>query len=791
MAPYEVDFLLLGGGAASAVAAATLRCEGATGSILIVSAEAVPPYFRPQLSKQYLLGVPGESLRPMYAPGFYQEQAIQLALNTRATSLDTAKKLLTTSDGREIQYGQLLIATGGRPKRLGVPGADLPGIHYLRNKEDCEAVQGAASRATRAVVIGGSFLGIEIAMSLIELGLGVTVIEEGGTILPHLESPILSDFFRHQAEEKGVSVVTHDTVMAFHGRHRVEEVETRSGLRLPCDLVVISIGVGPAAEFLEGSGIVREKEEGWIVVDELLRTSDPNVFAAGDVVDFYDPVFGQRRHIEHWDNAIKQGRLAAKNMLGRRLRYDEISYFFCEIGDIIFDVLGMPEGADERISRGTLDPLSFALFYLKDDVPRALFSVGRPVDETRLAEGLIRYRVNMLTLKDALKDPDYPLDRIPTQTVLILQGGGAMGAFECGVVKALEEERIFSDIVAGISIGALNGAIIAGNPRHATPALESFWSELAVTTPRVPFQEMRRAAVATNILMFGVPRFFRPRWMPPFDAMFQPPWNWTSYYDASPVKELISKYVDFSKLKESPVRLLVGAVNVATAELEVFDSYVDELTPDHILASGSLPPGFSWTIVNGKAYWDGGIVSNSPLDMVIDRCGPDGKRVFIVDLFSGEKPLPTNMMEILARRDEIVYAERVHNDLRTRELVNAYRGLIDEILGQVEPGALAKIKHRPRYIQLMGNGARTSITRFVRAGPADETSARDYDFSEEAIRFNQTEGYNVVKQVLAPAAPAPAEEKPPPRSEAVSMSGTAAAAERALVPEPTPGQETD
>jgi len=758
MVPCEVDFLLIGGGPASATAAETLRREGATGSILLLSAEDAAPYFRPHLSKHYLLGCQGEEMNFIHKDSFYHEENIQLALSTRATSIDVARQLVGTSSGQQIHYGKLLIATGATPKPIVAPGADLPGIHYLRTKAECEAIRSAASCAKRAIVLGASFLGMEIAMSLVELDLDVTVIECGETILPHLESPTLSAFFRQHAEEKGAAVMTQDTIVAFHGDNRVQEVETQSGLRLPCDFVVVSIGVMPATQFLQGSGIVLD--EGRVVVDELLRTNDPNVFAAGDVVNFYDPVFARRRHIEHWDNAIKQGRLAAKNMLGRRLRYDEVSYFFCEIGDVSFDVLGMTEEADEWVSRGTLDSMSLALFYLKDDVPRALFSVGRPADETRLAEGLIRYRVNVLNLKDELKDPHFTLDGIPTQTVLILQGGGALGAFECGVVKALEEERIFPDIVAGVSIGALNGAIIAGNPRHATSALEAFWANLAVTTPRVPFVEMRRAAVATNILMFGVPRFFKPRWMTPFDALFESPWNWTSYYDTSPLKQLISKYVDFKTLKESPVRLLTAAVNVTTSALEVFDSYVDELTPDHILASGSLPPGFSWTVIDGKPYWDGGIVSNSPLDLVIDRCGPDGKRVFIVDLFSGHKPLPTNMIEVLARRDEIVYSERVRSDLHIRELVDAYRGLIDEILAEVAPGVLAKIKHRPHYIQLMGNGARTSITRFVRTGPVDEPSSRDYDFSEESIRFNQSEGYTLVKQVLAAAPPARMDDAP-------------------------------
>ena len=330
----------------------------------------------------------------------------------------------------------------------------------------------------------------------------------------------------------------------------------------------------------------------------------------------------------------------------------------------------------------------------------------------------------------------------------MLQGGGALGAFECGVVKALESENIFPDVVAGVSIGALNGAIIAANPRHATEALESFWRELTVVSPPLPFEDVRRAAVAARILMFGVPNFFKPRWLPPFEGAFE---AWTSFYDVSPMRRLITKYVDFKTLKSSPVRLLVGAVDVVAGRLDVFDSYVDDLTPDHVLASGSLPPGFPWSVVDGKAYWDGGIVSNSPLDLVTERIGHDGKEVYIVDLFSGASPLPNNLAEVLARRDEIVYAERVHNDLRVRELSDAYRDMIAYILSGVDVDTRRRVEQLPSFIQLMGDGAATHITRFQRPRTPGEPSSRDYDFSFEAITRHQAEGYDLVKKTLEDA----------------------------------------
>ncbi|MDT3680589.1 MAG: FAD-dependent oxidoreductase [Burkholderiaceae bacterium] len=742
----HVDFLLLGGGLASATAAETLRTEQAAGSILIVSDETVAPYHRPPLSKEVLRDADVESRIAINPPTFYRDNAIRLRLSSRVVAVDPAEHSITIATGERIGYGRLLIATGATPKRPVAPGAELAGIHTLHYLADAQAIRQSAAGARRAVVLGGSFLGMEVAMALVDLGITVTLVENGPVLLPRLKAPLVSAYFERHAANRGVRVLLDDTVVAFHGRERVQEVQTASGRRLPCDLVVAGIGVEPASAFLNGSGVAME--DGRIVVDALLATNAPDVFAAGDVTTFDDPVFARRRHIEHWDNAVKQGRLAARNMLGRRLPYDEVSYFFGDIGEIGFNVVGAPDEGQEWIERGDLDAGSFALFYLRDDVPRALFSIDRPADETRLVEGWIRHRMNVATIKDRLHDPSFALDRIPPQTALILQGGGALGAFECGVVKALEEERIFPDIVAGVSIGALNGAIIASNPQHATEALEAFWADLSVAVVPLPFGCGERAAAATQILTFGVPGFFTPRWIPALGTLPSLPSNWTSYYDTAPMRDLLAKYVDFPSLGTSPVRLLISAVNVETAAFEVFDSYVDEITADHVIASGSLPPGFPWTLVDGKAYWDGGIVSNSPLDLVNERCGPDGKRVFIVDLFSGSSPLPTNMTEVLLRRDEIVYSERVRSDLRHREKVGAYRKLIGRILERMEPAEAARIRHRPEYIQLMGDGAATRITRFARNAGSRRSASLHYDFSAATIRMHLAEGYAVAREIL-------------------------------------------
>ena len=743
-APTTVDYLIVGGGVAGATAADTLRREGATGTITILSAEQTPPYHRPRLSKSYLLGTTDVEQMLVHSRDFYSTQKIELHLGALVTAVDTAQRKVRILSGETIKFGQLLLAPGATPTPSEAPGHALQGVFYLRRREDADAIRAAAKAGHKAVVVGAGYLGMEVAFTLQELGLAVTLIESSPRLLPLLEAPEISTFFRSVAEKRGIEIRLEDTVKRYTGEDRLEGIETQGGDASPVDLAVVASGVVPCTQFLDGSGVALD-EKGFIQADAMLRTSAEGVFAAGDAVNFYDPVFACRRNVEHWDNAVRQGRLAARNMLGHRERFDEVSYFYCMIGDLSFDVVGMPEAGERRVARGSLDERSFALFYLADGVPKALFSLGRPASETRLAESLIRYRVNVEQHRARLSDPNFLLDAISAQTVLVLQGGGALGAFECGVVKALESEGIFPDVVAGVSIGALNGSIVASNPRHAAEALESFWRDITVASPPLPLEDLRSAAVSMQILMFGVPNFFKPRLPPPFGNPFE---AWTSFYDVSPMKRLITKYVDFDALKRSPVRLLISAVDVASGKLEVFDSYVDDLTPDHVLASGSLPPGFPWSKVGDKVYWDGGIISNSPLEMVLERMGPDGKQVYIVDLYSGEAPLPRNLMEVLARRDEIVYAERVQSDLRVRELTDAYRQMVTVVLSSVDPATRRRVEQHPRYIQLMGDGAANRITRFQRPRNPGEPSSRDYDFSSKSITRHQAEGFDLVQTTL-------------------------------------------
>ncbi len=385
--PRRADFLLVGGGLASATAAKTLRGEGAEGSILIVCEEKVPPYNRPPLSKQVLRGTIQSERLFILDELESKERRIELLLNSRALSVRPWDKIVATSGAGDIQYGQLLIATGAAPRRLSAPGADLAGLFYLRTLADAEALRTASEHGKRAVVVGGSYLGLEIAATLTRMGVSVTVVDGEPVLFGALEATSVSNHILSHYRERGVTVLLGATVAAFHGEGRIREVVLDSGEALPCDLVAIAAGVDPNVAFLEGSGI--DVEDG-VRVDQFLRTNQPDIFAAGDVANVLDRVTGSRQRVEHWDSAVKQGRFVAKSMLGSRFSYDEVSYFYCDTLDFSFEFLGAPEGADHIVERGSLTQNSYARVYLKDNAARALFTVGRPLAETKAIEAMIR-----------------------------------------------------------------------------------------------------------------------------------------------------------------------------------------------------------------------------------------------------------------------------------------------------------------------------------------------------------------------------------------------------------------
>lgn len=739
-----VDYLLVGGGVAAVSAAETLRNEGEKGSILILCAEAFSPYDRPPLTGSILTGdmTPAQaSIRPAKA---YQRDGIQIKLDSAVRKVLPKQHLVMDCQETVYRYHKLLITTGAEPRRLNVPGCGLNGITTLHTLTDALALRKAILRRDRIVIVGSSFIAMETATTLSRLDLSVTIIDEAKAVFPKIESPGLAKFFLDRCLQHGIEVHTGERIVGFVGEKKVTGVLTGSGKVLKCDTVLLAIGVKPQTEFLRDSGIALGDG---VLVDEFLRTSDVDIFAAGDVASYIAPD-GQRQHAEHWDNAIRQGRIAARNMLGKSVPYDDIPHYFCDFLDISFSFLGTSSGADARVQRGSLLSGSFIELFIHENRIIGLFSTGRPPEETRAIETLIRDRIQIENAHVLLADPHTDISLLARETILILQGGGALGAFECGVVRAMEEKGISPKIVGGVSVGALNGAIIAANPGQAYPVLESFWNELSVHVESSSIPFLANAFAAWNTMTYGIPGFFRPRWLAPLIQGEEFSGQWTSLYDATPLVELLEKYVDFERLALSPIRLIVGAVDVEMGKLTFFDSKAERLTAAHVVASCSLPPAFRWTSINGRHYWDGGIVSNSPLEHVLAITGTDNKDVVIVDLFPGHRQLPTNLAEVVARRDEITYGERIHNDSRLREVLQDYQALVADIMQSVDTDTARRLKQRPRYVHLMERGTTASLIRIVREGHGTFPPALDYDFSVETIERHKHDGYRMAKRML-------------------------------------------
>ncbi|MDI1351526.1 MAG: FAD-dependent oxidoreductase [bacterium] len=733
----DVDYLLIGGGLASAFAADTLRKEGATGTIVIISEEPFLPYYRPQLPRAFLLGTRKKEQLFIFNEAFYKKNDIELCLAIKALSLDGNQKTVLTDKMGIVHFKQLLMATGCSSRKMDIPGCTLAGIHYLKTIIDAQPIIPAIEKAKHVVIYGGSFIGIEVASLLIKKNIKVTVITDEFVLFNVSPSAEIGIFL----ENHGVDVILGDTLKKFNGTKYVTSVETSKGKKIDCDFVIITENHIPETAFLLDSGI--HVDDG-IIVDQYLQTNKKDIFAAGDVAKFYDPVFRRLHRNGGTDNAMKQGKIAAFNMLGMRRCYNTASYFYFQAFDNSIVIIGDTFDANEKLIRGSVLEKNSAFLYIKDGFLQGAFFSGRPIEEIKAAESLILNRVNVTAHQKKMLSLDFSLEGIATQTVLALQGGGALGAFECGVVKAMEEQGIYPDIVSGISIGAFNSAIIAANPKHATEALEGFWNDLSLDLFDNSNEQIRRLLSSWHSIVWGSPNFFYPRW----GMSDQLPFNWTSFYDNSSIKNLLCKYIDFEQLKNSPIRLLVMAVNVETAEFETFDSYSQEIIPEHVIASGSLPPGFPWTTINNKHYWDGGIVSNTPIDSTLDICGAANKNIYVVELYSRKRDLPKNMIEVLARKDEIFFSEKIRKDIQTRDLISSYKKLIEGILNFCEPALVEEVRQLPIYIQTMGESGVLPITRIIREMGKDEPYSWDSDFSRETIIQHQMHGYEATKKIL-------------------------------------------
>jgi 3-phenylpropionate/trans-cinnamate dioxygenase ferredoxin reductase subunit len=409
MAELEADFLLVGGGMASANCAAELRRRGAEGSILLVGREQEPPYERPPLSKEYLRGEQGREDAYVNPAGWYEENGVELRTRTNVMSLDLEGRTAKLQGGDEVRWGSALLATGANVNILRVEGAELDGIHYLRAFGNSDNIRSDAEAAERIVMVGGSYIACEVAASLRALGKEVAIVCMEDVVLSRSFGDEAGRWVHELLEEKGVEIHPGETVAAFEGDEGVGAVVTESGRTVEGDFVVVGAGVTPDTMLAKRAGL--EVEDG-IVCDETLRTSAEGVHAAGDVCSYQSRIHGRRLRVEHWDVAMQQGRHAAGAMLGAAEPYEVVPYFFSDLADWVgLEYVGPALEWDRTVWRGDPDAGEFSVFYLSAGKVAGALSVGRSED-LGYARELLEKGTDVSGSLDALADADSDLSAL-------------------------------------------------------------------------------------------------------------------------------------------------------------------------------------------------------------------------------------------------------------------------------------------------------------------------------------------------------------------------------------------
>jgi 3-phenylpropionate/trans-cinnamate dioxygenase ferredoxin reductase subunit len=405
----SVEFLLIGGGMGSAHCASELRSRGADGSIMLVGREPEPPYERPPLSKEYLRGEAKREDAHVNPASWYEENGVELRSGTNVMSLDAEARTAKLQGGEEVSFERALIATGANVNILRVEGAEQEGIHYLRAFGNSDGIREAAEGAERVVLIGGSYIGCEVAASLKSKGTDCAIVMMEEVALSRTFGEEAGRFFHDVLESKGIEFHGGETLAAFEGDGEVKAVVTESGKTVEGDAVVVGAGVKPDTMLAERAGL--EVENG-IVCDQTLQSSVEGIYAAGDVCSYDSKVHGRRLRVEHWDVAMQQGMHAARGLMGEGEPYEVVPYFFSDLADwASLEYVGPAEDWDEVIFRGDRDGGEFAAFYLKDGKVAGALSVERSEDlghaRTLLAEG-----VDVSQEKDTLADADSDLGEL-------------------------------------------------------------------------------------------------------------------------------------------------------------------------------------------------------------------------------------------------------------------------------------------------------------------------------------------------------------------------------------------
>lgn len=391
--------VIIGAGHAAGQAAASLRQEKYTGPITIIGDEAHVPYQRPPLSKAYLSGSQEVERVYLRAEKFYNEKDIDLRLSTRATVIDRNAKTVELEGGEKIDYDKLLISTGSRPRRLSIPGSDLNGIHYLRTIEDVDGIRASMSEGANLVIVGGGYIGLEVAAVGKELGLNVDVLEMEERILQRVTTPTMSTYYDALHRGRGVNIHTNTGVTGFSGNGKVEKLLC-GDTEFDADLVIVGIGIIPNIELAEAAGLHCDNG---IVVDDHCQTSDPDIYAAGDCTNHPNALLNRRLRLESVPNAMDQARTSAANMLGGDKSYAAIPWFWSDQYELKLQMVGFSADGNREVLRGDMASNQFAVFYLNDSTVVAADAVNSP-KEFMLCKQLVGKSVDAEVLSDPAAD---------------------------------------------------------------------------------------------------------------------------------------------------------------------------------------------------------------------------------------------------------------------------------------------------------------------------------------------------------------------------------------------------
>jgi len=367
--------VIVGAGHAAGQIVASLKQQQFAGRIVLVGDEPYFPYQRPPLSKKFLAGQMSAERLYFKPASFYDDDRIDVRLDTHVDSIERNAKQVTTTEGERIGYDKLILALGSRARKVQVPGSELAGVHYLRGIADVERIQANLSKGKRLVIIGAGYIGLEVAAVCRELGLDVTVIEMADRVMSRVVSPHVSDFYQLEHNNHGVKLLLSTRLAAFQGKKRVKSVATDNGHIIPANLVVVGVGIVPNTEIAAAAGL--DVDDG-IIVDDQCQTSDPDVYAVGDCTSHPNSIYRRRLRLESVHNALEQAKTAASNICGIEAHYSQVPWFWSDQYDLKLQIAGLSADYDEVVLRGEPASRSFACLYLKDGSLIAVDAINSP-----------------------------------------------------------------------------------------------------------------------------------------------------------------------------------------------------------------------------------------------------------------------------------------------------------------------------------------------------------------------------------------------------------------------------